>query len=307
MAKRILVTGASGFFGRHLCKYIRGLDSSVELIGADIVENDIESCRSFYSVDLTSDGDVSRLISQTKPEYVLHLAGLFSADSDFQIYRSNVLSIAAVLEATRKHKPDAVVIIIGSAAEYGLIEPGRLPIDETTPCNPVTAYGLSKQLATDIAMYYHRMHGLCTMVARPFQLIGKGVTSRLAPGAFVEQINRAVSDRSNVIKVGNLKSSRDFLDVRDAVAAIWMLCQKPQAGEIFNVCSGASVRIRDLLEMMIKKSGAQLKIEIDPARLRGKADVNQIYGSYQKLHRHCGWCPTISIGESVKMMLDSDA
>jgi GDP-4-dehydro-6-deoxy-D-mannose reductase len=300
VAKKILITGAAGFFGRHLCKYINGLDSSVELIGADIVENDIESYRSFYSVDLTSDGDVSRLINQTKPEYVLHLAGLFSADSDFQIYRSNVLSTAAVLEATRKHKPDAVVIIIGSAAEYGLIEPGRLPIDETTPCNPVTAYGLSKQLATDIAMYYHRMHGLCTMVARPFQLIGKGVTTRLAPGAFAEQLKRCISESCKVIKVGNLESSRDFLDVRDAAEAVWLLSQKPAPGQVFNLCSGKPVKIKDLLNLMVEISGAQVNVESDAGRLRGKFDVPHIYGSYQKAFQHCGWRPHTSLSDSIR-------
>jgi len=301
--KKILITGAAGFFGRHLCKYISGLDSSVELIGADIVENYIESCRSFYSIDLTSDGDVSRLINQTKPECILHLAGLFSADSDFQIYRSNVLSIAAVLEATRKHKPDAVVIIIGSAAEYGLIEPGRLPIDETTPCNPVTAYGLSKQLATDIAMYYHRMHGLCTMVARPFQLIGKGVTACLAPGAFAEQLKRCISERCKVIKVGNLESSRDFLDVRDAAEAVWLLSQKPAPGQVFNLCSGKPVKIRDLLNLMVEISGAQVNVESDAGRLRGKFDVPHIYGSYQKAFQHCGWRPRTPLLDSIREML----
>jgi GDP-4-dehydro-6-deoxy-D-mannose reductase len=303
VAKKILITGASGFFGRHLCKYISGLDSSVELIGADIVENGIENCRSFYSVDLTSDGDVSRLISQTKPECIVHLAGLFSANNDFEIYRSNILSATAVLEAVRKSKPDATVLIIGSAAEYGLIEPDRLPIDETSPCKPVTPYGVSKQLATEIAMYYHRVHGLCTMVARPFQLIGKGVTTRLAPGAFAEQLKKCISERCKVIKVGNLESSRDFLDVRDAAEAVWLLSQKPAPGQVFNLCSGKPVKIRDLLNLMVEISGAQVNIESDAGRLRGKFDVPHIYGSYQKALQHCGWCPRTPLLDSIRNML----
>ena len=302
MAKKILITGAAGFFGRHLCKYISGLDSSIELIGVDIVESNFENCRSFYCIDLANDNDVSRLINQTKPECIFHLAGLFSANNDFEIYRSNILSATAVLEAVRKSKPDATVIIIGSAAEYGFIESRHLPIDEITPCKPVTPYGVSKQLATEITMYYHRVHGLCTMVVRPFQLIGKGVTARLAPGAFAEQLKKCVSEKCDVIKVGNLESSRDFLDVRDAVEAIWLLCQKPAPGQIFNLCSERPVKIRELLALMIEISGAQVKVETDTIRLRGKFDVPDIYGSNQKIFQHCGWRPKTLLSDSIKEM-----
>ena len=300
MVKKILITGAAGFFGRHLCKYISGLDSSLDIIGADIVETNIENYRSFYRIDMANDNDVSRLINQTKPECILHLAGLFSANNDFEIYRSNILSVAAVLEAVRKSKPDATVIAIGSAAEYGLIEPGQLPIDETSPCKPVTPYGVSKQLATEIAMYYHRVHGLCTMVARPFQLIGKGVTARLVPGAFAEQLKKCVSEKRDVIKVGNLESSRDFLDVRDASEAIWLLCQKPAPGQIFNLCSERPVKIRELLALMIEISGAQVEVEMDTNRLRGKFDVPDIYGSYRKILQHTGWRPHTSLSDSIR-------
>jgi GDP-4-dehydro-6-deoxy-D-mannose reductase len=303
VAQKILITGACGFFGRHLCKYIIGLDSSLELIGADIVENGVENCRTFYRVDMANEDEMSRLIDQTKPEYVLHLAGLFSAGSNFQIYRSNVLSVAALLEATRKYKPDSVVIIIGSAAEYGLIEPCRLPIDETTPCRPVTAYGLSKQLATEIAIYYHRMFGLCTMVARPFQLIGKGVTTLLAPGTFAEQLKMCISEKHKTIKVGNLESSRDFLDVRDAAEAIWLLIQKPAPGQIFNLCSGRPVKMGDLLNMMIETLGVHIDTEMDTSRLRGKFEVPIIYGSYDKIHQHCSWYPRTPLSDSLREML----
>ena len=307
MKKRVLITGACGFVGRYFCEYLDGLEDRPVVIGTDIIDCESKFCDLFYKLDLSSSKNAGELISKSRPDFVIHFAGTFGTDDAQEIFRVNVLSASAILEAIRIYKSDAVVIMAGSAAEYGRAAPEQLPETEQMPCQPVTAYGLSKLLATQVSLYYHKLYGLAVMIVRPFQLIGKGVTARLAPGAFVEQINKAISEKTNIIKVGNLESSRDFLDVRDAVAATWMLCQKPQAGEIFNICSGSPVRIRDLLEMMIKESGAQLKVEIDPARLRGKADVNQIYGSYQKLHHHCGWCPTISLSESVKMMLDNDA
>jgi GDP-4-dehydro-6-deoxy-D-mannose reductase len=190
----------------------------------------------------------------------------------------------------------------GSAAEYGKIKAEQLPVTETMPCQPVTVYGLSKLLATQVSLYYHRVHGLNVMIVRPFQLIGKGVTSRLAPGAFAEQLKRAILDKSNIIKVGNLETSRDFLDVHDAVKAIWMLCQKSSAGQIFNLCSGKPVKINDLLNMMIGNCGQHLKIEIDPSRLRGTSDVSTVYGSFEKIKQHCGWCPKRCLADSISDM-----
>ena len=304
MRHKILVTGACGFLGKHLCRYLNALDLKKELIGTDNVEIGNQDCQEYYCVDLVNDDDVNRLINQTKPKYILHLAGLFSASSDFQVYKSNVLSVMTILEAVRKHRSDAVVMIIGSAAEYGLVDSNQLPVNEVTPCEPVTAYGMSKKLATEVAIYYHRVHGLCTMIARPFQLIGKGVTSRLAPGAFAEQLKGCVLEGNPVIKVGNLESSRDFLDVQDAIEVLWLMCQQPAPGQIFNLCSGQSVKVRDLLNLMIEIFGTRVEVEIDKSKLRGRYDVLNIYGSYQKVFQHYGWRPHTPLSTSIRKMFE---
>jgi GDP-4-dehydro-6-deoxy-D-mannose reductase len=302
--KRVLITGAGGFAGQYMGEYLCGLTYRPEIIGADIVASKSQTCDVFYQVDLSSGVDTGELIKKNLPDYVIHLAGTFGTTDSQEIYKVNVLSATALLEAIRQYKSDAVVIVAGSAAEYGKVTDAQLPVTEETLCQPVTAYGLSKLLATQAALYYHRTHGLNVMVVRPFQLIGKGVTSRLAPGAFVEQLKKAISDGSNIIKVGNLESSRDFLDVHDAVKTIWMLCQKPRAGQIFNLCFGKPTKIADMLKEMIKCSGVNIRIEVDPSRLRGNADVSVIYGSFEKIHKHCGWEPIIPLQESIMSMFD---
>jgi len=163
---------------------------------------------------------------------------------------------------------------------------------------------LSKQLATQIALYYFRVHNMCTMIIRPFQLIGNGITSRLVPGAFAQQLKQVIVEERDVIKVGNLHSYRDFLDILDAVEAVWALCQKPIGGEVFNLCTGKAVKICDLLQLMIDHSGAKVKIEIDQSRFRKDNDVYHIYGTYQKISQHCGWRPKIALTQSVKEMFD---
>ena len=303
MPARLLVTGAAGFFGRHLCSYVRVAGAGVHVVGTDAVGGHDCACDEFIVADLTCADEVAALVRRATPDCVVHLAGTFGTDRALDIYRVNVLGLVALLEAVRAHAPGAAVIAAGSAAEYGCISADRLPVTETCPCEPVTAYGQSKLVGTQIALYYHRVYGLSTTVVRPFQLLGKGVTARLAPGAFVAELRRAQASGSGRIKVGNLASERDFLDIGDAVEAVWALCVKPAPGEVFNVCSGRPTRMADLLQLMIAVLDSDVVAETDPSRLRGAADVSGVYGSYEKLNRHCGWRPRRSLEESVRDML----
>ena len=302
MKARVVITGAGGFVGQYMAGYLKQLQPAPHLIGVDISDSPAGSCDSFHKMDLSDNNAVADIIARSRPDYIIHLAGVFGTDDQMEIYRVNVLSMIALLEAVRAFAPDAVVVAAGSAAEYGHVEPDQIPVTEQAPCRPVTAYGLSKLLATQVALYYHRVFNTCVMVVRPFQLIGKGVTARLAPGAFAQQIEIVLSGRAQVIKVGNLDSSRDFLDVRDAAEAIWALCQKPAAGQVFNLCSGRLTKMSGLLDMMIDQCGQKVKVEADPARLRGKSDVSDISGSWQKLKDYCGWSPKRTLRESISEM-----
>ncbi len=303
MAARVLVTGAAGFFGRHLCAYLAAQSPRVMVMGADLAPTSELPCDDFVAADLALPAAADELVQRAAPDHIVHLAGAFATGATVDVYRANVLATVALLEAARRHAPAAAVIVTGSAAEYGRRAAENLPVVETCPCEPVTAYGQSKLLATQTALYYHRVHGLAAMVVRPFQLIGRGVTDRLAPGAFAARLKQALATGSPMIKVGNLDSQRDFLDVQDAIEAMWALCQQPAPGEIYNLCAGRPTRMRDLLQLMIAASGATVQVEEDPALLRGAADVSAVYGSFAKLHRHCGWQPRRSLEQSVQALL----
>jgi GDP-4-dehydro-6-deoxy-D-mannose reductase len=294
------VTGASGFFGKHICKYIGRLETKINIIGTDIIETNDINCDRFIAADISDENAVNELIRQVVPGHVIHLAGTFGANYGLKTYQVNTISAIAILEAVRQYALSCAVIAVGSAAEYGKVQESRLPIEESCPCNPVTPYGLSKFLATQIALYYHRTCNLSVTIVRPFQLIGKGLTDRLAPGAFARQLEAAISGRADAIKVGNLESCRDFLGVQDAAEAIWMLCQKPAPGEIFNLCSGRSTKIADLLQMMIEACGVKVSVEVDPSRLRGNRDVSVVYGSHKKISDHCGWRPREPLQQAVQ-------
>lgn len=304
MTPTVLVTGAAGFAGRYMCRHVRSVRPNMKIIGIDIRQNSDCQCDDFSVIDITDSEKTRAVIEKTKPGFILHLAGTFGAGDAQDIYRINVLSTTAILEAMRQMVPSSIFIGTGSAAEYGRVEEMILPVTEDNRCRPVTPYGLSKHMATQIAAYYHRVHGLCTMTVRPFQLIGKGVTDRLAPGAFARRLMEARKTGAKTISVGNLESSRDFLDIHDAVIAIWCLCEKPAPGEVFNLCSGYPIKISELLDRMIRLSGIDIEPITHPAYLKGNHEIDAIYGSYEKLYRHCGWTPHVSLPDSINSMIN---
>ena len=303
MGKTVLVTGAGGFLGQYMCEFLKDLPQDLHVIGVMRTKISESSCDSIAQLDLRNAEKVNNLIKSKQPDYVVHLAGLFSSNNIQEIYETNINMMSILLEAIKVHKPEITFVATGSAAEYGFIASNQLPIIEQTPCFPATPNGLSKNLATQIAMYYHRAHNINTMIVRPFQILGKGISSQLAPGAFAEQLLATVADGSSTIKVGNLENSRDFLDVHDVVRAIWALCEKPAAGEVFNLCSGQPVQISVLLQTMIDVLGVDVTIEVDLNRLKGKSDVLNSYGNYEKINRHCDWRPEVSFHESITTML----
>lgn len=307
LKKRYLITGAGGFVGMHVCQVIRSSSASVytEIAGVDIQEPPQHSCNTFHVVDACCANDMENILEQEHPDYILHFAGAFGGGDSQAAYRVNILSLTVLLEALKKQESRAILITTGSAAEYGKV-PGTSGVSEESQCFPVTAYGLSKLLATYAALNYFRAHGVRVTVVRPFQLIGKGVTSLLVPGSLAMQIADVMSRGGEVIKVGNLDSFRDFLDIRDFAEAVLGLCHKPDPGGIFNVCSGKPVKISDLLQTMIDVSGVKARIEVEPARLRGTADVPIIFGSTEKMLAHCGWKPKITLRESVESMFNPE-
>lgn len=299
---RILITGAGGFVGRHLCAYIYQKQSHVQLIGAELNNSSAVLCDRFVTLDLTDEKAVDHLIQSVEPHIIIHLAGSFGTHDKRTIYLSNVKTTELLLEAASKYIPEATFISAGSAAEYGEISKSRLPVTEDYRCKPVSYYGMSKKVATELCLFYFRTTGLKTMVFRPFQIIGKGVSTKLAPGAFHAKIIAAIEKKQPEIRVGNLASQRDFLDIDDTTEAIWGLCRKPAGGQIYNICSGIPVQMSFLLDTMIKQTGTTLDIKQDPGLLRPGSDVSIAYGSFEKLHQHCNWSPQIPLAESVKKM-----
>ncbi len=283
LKKTILIFGISGFtgrhFSRHLNEYSKENDTFVVGVVRHIQLDLIEGANRLEVADASNYLEVFDLIHKIKPDYIVNFIGLFGNRLYPELIKSNVDISRNILNAVVELLLlKTRLLFIGSAAEYGTTNVN--PVSEDNPMMPINLYGLSKSIQTNLVQYYHRVHQVQAVVARTFNLTGEGISTSLSVGNFRKQIDAARD--GDTIKVGNLDSERDFLEVTDATALYLDLMCHGKSGEVYNVCSGVPVRLGDLLSKMIESSGKSLIVEVSPQLLRVN-DISRIYGCRLKL------------------------
>ena len=240
------------------------------------------------------------MIGRAKPDVIFHLAGRPNSAPLADLFSTNVHGTLNLLEAVRKQASKAVVVLASSGAVYGVVPPDQQPIEEGIPLNPITPYGVSKMAADLLSYHYAAICGLRVVRVRPFNLVGPGQSDQFVCAAFARQLaEMRFGLRDNVLDVGNLHSSRDFLDVRDAVRGFILLARHGKPGEAYNLCSGQAMTIADVLNQLIAISGLDVEIRVDPARLQ-RADVPAQIGSYTKAQQTAGWTPEFTLEQTLR-------
>lgn len=292
---RVLVTGGSGFVGRRLVAALRERGDDV-LSAAPSQGND-----EHIPLDLTDAENVRAVVEMARPELVFHLAAQTfvpaSIEDPLTTYRVNVDGTAYLLEAFRDIKPR--LVFASSAEVYGQRPQADMPLRETLPLNPSNPYAASKAAGEALVLGWHHAYGIDAVISRAFNHIGAGQDSRFAVAAFAQRLARIASGQERVLTVGNVESERDFLDVRDVVAAYIALAERGAAGEVYNVCSGQAVKMREVLRRLVNIAGVAVEIREDPELMRG-AEVMRSVGDPSKLKRTTGWSPRISLADSLR-------
>ncbi len=276
---RILVTGAGGFSGRHMVEYLRK-NSSAEICGSSLRARNGEN---WVSGDLTSEGATATLIGRIRPNQVYHLAGRHS--NDFQTdYRANVLSTRNLLESVVNIKLECRVLLIGSSAEYGAVAEEDNPVKEDHPLAPMSIYGLTKVYQTYLMRFYCAFYDMNIVMARPFNLFGMGMSGELFVGRVYEQIEAYRAGIVSKITVGNLEHRRDYIGIEQAIRYYTVIMQRGKAREIYNVGSGASIKVRDLLQRILEENGLGMDVVEERAfRPTSKFDVKDLFADVSKL------------------------
>jgi GDP-4-dehydro-6-deoxy-D-mannose reductase len=269
---RALVTGAGGFVAAHLITRLEAEDWSV----GRVVRGGRTGTGEDFALGAGETTDFERVLEAYAPDVVYHLAGRMSGSAQ-EIYAANVVLATNLLQAVANWRTPCPVILAGSAAEYGRVENSTVPVKEDDPCRPLTVYGVSKHAQT-LAGLAQAQSGLPVVIARIFNPLGTGMPGNLALPNFAAQIVA-----SEVLQVGDLDVERDFVDVAEVARVMMALASNGAAyGKVFNVCSGEGFRLRRLVEDMIRLSGRDVRIEVDPARLRPN-DVRALIGSTARL------------------------
>ena len=289
--KRILVTGASGFVGRRLMP--RLIDAGHEAFGLTGPDADPGPLR----VDLTDAGATRAAFADLQPDVVVHLAAMSSVgvggSRPDEVWRANFDGARSVAMAARALRRDVRMVFASSGEVYGR-RFNEGPCDETAPIAPLSAYARSKA-ASEFELEDIAREGLTVTALRLFNHTGPGQDERFVAPSFAAQIAAAARVGGGEIKVGNLDAMRDFSDVDDVIEAYLAVVNDPADPvapfEIFNVGSGRARAVRDLLDLLISVSGAEVEVVIDPARMR-PSDIARAEGRFDKIADRFGWRTT---------------
>ena len=303
MSTRALVTGGNGFVAQWAIKSMlaRGWEVTAAAHGpparGEVLSREERDAVAWRAVDVTVQAEVGAVVDAAQPDVVLHLAAVShvpdAARNPAYAYEVNAVGAVRLLAEVRRHRAagtaDPVVLMVGSAEQYGRHELSAMPIGEGAEQRPLTLYAASKAAQEVAALQTHRSDGVRVVCTRSFSHSGIGHGSHfLLPSLVARAL--ALPDRGGVLHIGNGDTVRDFLHVRDVVEAYLSLLAQGATGDVYNVSSAEGVSVRALAQRVVLRLGRTAEISTDPALAR-HVDVPVQVGSNTKLRQATGWVP----------------
>jgi GDP-4-dehydro-6-deoxy-D-mannose reductase len=307
---RVLITGVSGFVGGHAVDLLRTEHPQAEVFGLDGRPGNRARALGIEVIkaDLQDAASVRQALDRVRPDRILHLAAQSSPQRSWEdpagTLQTNLFGLLHLLESARSLSLSPRLLVVGSAEEYGMVRPEDTPLREDHPLRPASPYAVSKVAQGFLAMQYAASLGLPIVRTRTFHHTGPRRGDQFAESSFARQLAEIEAGRrAPRLDVGNLDAVRDFTDVRDVVRAYWALLDRGEPGEVYNVCSGRGVRLAELLDELVRQSGREVEIRVDPARLR-PVDVPVVVGNPTRLRAATGWEPRTPLARTLRDLLD---
>ncbi|MBR6257634.1 MAG: GDP-mannose 4,6-dehydratase [Lachnospiraceae bacterium] len=301
--KKALVIGAAGFVGKYLVRHLhddKGMDVVVTKLPHEVL---VPMPAKVCELNILEKESIIDLLFSERPDEIYHLAAQSSVSVAWRnpqlTVDVNVKGAVNLLEALRElfYKPR--VIMVGSGEEYGHIKPGDTPIKEDTLLDPGNIYAATKACQNMLGRIYADAYDLELIMVRAFNHIGPGQLPIFVVSDFCKQVvDIELGKKEPVMYVGNLSAKRDFTDVRDVVRAYAALAESGVKGESYNVGSGHAVEIREILDLIISRSSADIKVETDPAKIR-PVDVPIIEADISKIKAATDWEPQIPLEQTI--------
>ena len=311
---QILVTGITGFVGSHLAEHLLSLNEKHRIYGLCRWRSPRNNLSNIYDKVTLMDGDLcdlsalTRHLKSIKPDVIFHLAAqsyvLTSFNSPVQTLLTNAIGTTNLLEAVRIAEIDPVIHVCSSSEVYGQVRKEYIPIKETCPFRPASPYAVSKVAEDMIALQYWISYGMKTIRTRMFTHTGPRRGDVFVMSAFAKQVAAAeLGLKEPVVEVGNLESVRTFCDVRDAVRAYWILVNKCQPGEVYNIGGERTMTVGKILDMLSSFSKIKFKPKVSPDLLR-PSDVTSQIPCIDKFKNETGWKPEIPLEKTVEDTLN---
>lgn len=304
----VLVVGAAGFVGSHAIECL-ARHGYTQIHATCLAGERVRTVSpvTVHQLDILDPDSVRSLLGQIRPDFLLHLAAQSSVALSWErpadTVAINVLGFIHVLEAVHSSGHHCRTLIVGSSEQYGHVPPDQLPVREDHPLAPDNPYAIAKSAQEEFGLLYARSRGDDLIAVRAFNHFGPGQSERFALSGFARklaEIELGIAEPQ--LEVGNLDARRDFTDVRDIVEAYRLLLENGQSGKLYNVGSGVSRSIGELLEMLIKRSCARPQIVRDPQRMR-PSDLPEMRADTTRIREELGWRPTIPLEQTLDDLL----
>jgi GDP-4-dehydro-6-deoxy-D-mannose reductase len=285
---RLLITGASGFTGEHACNYFLGRGYEITAVTRKHFSNKDYAVKIEYC-ELTNKNEVTQLIKKVKPDFILHLAGLNHVGDSWKdpiaTLETNFLSTLYIIETTRQHNPNCRIVIVGSALQSN-------PNEISNLSHP---YSLSKTLQVLISQAWEKLYKLNIVIAKPSNLIGPGPSNGVN-SIFANKIVQMESNQLDpFLEVSNLNTTRDFIDVRDAVSAYDVLLNKGESGEVYEISSGKRYSLGEIIQMYKNLTDVDFKVQTFSNEIDPQVEEVKPLKMYE-----LGWRPKHSIDSSIE-------
>jgi GDP-4-dehydro-6-deoxy-D-mannose reductase len=311
---RVLITGISGFVGLHLAEHLLASHPEVELVGLRRWRSEMPVVPALTPTvrimegDLLDEPSLVRALQASRPEIIFHLAASSSVagswDTPAEMMQVNALGTLHLLEAVRQLGLEAQVVLACSAEAYGVVGESDLPINEGQPFRPVSPYAVSKAAVDLLGYQYSQAFGLRTVRMRLFNHCGPRQSARFVVSSLARQVAGIEAGRFPPrVVVGNLDVRRDFVDVRDAVRAYWLAGTRGVPGEAYNVATGRSHSIREVLDCLRALADTSVEVVVDPAYMR-VAELQVLEGDATRFRKATGWRPEIPFERTLADTLD---
>lgn len=312
---RLLITGFTGFVSTHFLTYLNITEPGSEVLGIDKSFPDFDFSIypnlkiTFKDIDLLNKKLVDEALLTFKPGYILHLASVSSVAQSWQTplesFVNNTNIFLNLVEQIRVNLIDCRVLSVGSSEEYGEVEEKQLPLTEEHPLKPLSPYAVARVSQEMLSKIYAEGFNQNIIITRSFNHIGPGQKDTFVISSFARQLVNLSKNDLQIKKLitGNTAIVRDFLDVRDVVRAYYILLKNGRKGEVYNICSGNGIMLKDIIHKMSDLLNIQIELEVNPDLIRPNEN-KKIIGSYRKINEELGWQPVIPIEKSLKDIIE---